>query len=634
MIEKMEKSLKSPTILILNQIPDLNILKSLIKNDEIRIFSLNYLVHNFLERNEIMHDIAEDLLNENEINEIFDKTVSLYNWYNQIEENQIPIYNKINIFSLLDTAEFHSFILDNIYKFYLIKKIIIHSQPKKIIANSKIIKIIDNFNFSSLEFSIFNNNEVGKMVYDNIQIKFDVWNIPISFSISRNYFKKSKKILENILCAINNLWYNPSIDKNIILLLEFNPSQFENLFLEFSKKNMNVVVFNNRQPAIWNKKSRSILKKNNVKVLNFSKLISTLEKNDLEKIQNQLTSEIKLIFKNQKLNQIFSFKNDSFWLFIKNDLEKTFTSRMSEYIYLIYGSKKFLDQSHVKCIMSLNVIGETEKAILGLKKDDIESIMLEHAFANYVPSISRYDIGNMYSLFAEKIALWGPIQKNYLIDQHKINEDRIIMCGSPKHDSYPQKEQVSINSKKNILLCLRPIIDHSGHKNSNSFEKYHNVLKQILEFFKNNSNLTISVKLHPANELHTEILKQEIKKISSKIKIYQSAPIKNLIQSSFFLINISPDGYDPSTVIMESMLLKKPVVNINLDDDMVQFDFVKLNALINLNSSENFDYYFKKLLSDDNFYKNIINNSQIFLNQYLSNIGNASFNLVQHISKM
>ena len=48
------------------------------------------------------------------------------------------------------------------------------------------IPVFDNFNFSSLEFSIFNNNEVGKMVYDNIQIKFDVWNIPISFSISRN----------------------------------------------------------------------------------------------------------------------------------------------------------------------------------------------------------------------------------------------------------------------------------------------------------------------------------------------------------------------------------------------------------------------------------------------------------------
>jgi len=82
------------------------------------------------------------------------------------------------------------------------------------------------------------------------------------------------------------------------------------------------------------------------------------------------------------------------------------------------------------------------------------------------------------------------------------------------------------------------------------------------------------------------------------------------------------------------MLLKKPVVNINLDDDMIQFDFVKQNAVINLNSSENFDYYFKKLLSDNNFYKNIINNGQIFLNQYLTNIGNASFNLVQYISNI
>ena len=34
MIEKMEKSLKSPTILILNQIPDIDILKSLIKNEK------------------------------------------------------------------------------------------------------------------------------------------------------------------------------------------------------------------------------------------------------------------------------------------------------------------------------------------------------------------------------------------------------------------------------------------------------------------------------------------------------------------------------------------------------------------------------------------------------------------------
>jgi len=630
----MEKSLKSCSILILNQIPDISILKSLIKNEEVKIFSLNYNVHNFLKKNKISHNIGEDILDEDELNAIFDKTVSLYNWYDQIEKSKIPRYNKINIFSLLDTGEFHDFILNNIYEFYIIKKIIINSKSKKIIANKRIMEAIDIFNFKSLELIILNDDESQKMIYDNIPIKFDIGKIPISFSISRKYFKKSKKIFENILCTLNNLWYNPSKDKDIILLVEFNPSQFENLFFEFSKKNMNIVVFNNRRPAIWNKESRSILKKNNVKVLNFSKLISTLEKNELLKIENQIISEIKTLFKNLKLKQIFKFNDDSFWPFIKNDLEKTFINRISEYIYLIYGSKKFLTESHVKCIVSLNVMGETEKTILAVKTDDVQSIMLEHAFANYLPEISRYDILSMYSLFPEKIALWGPIQKKYLVDQHKINEDRIILCGSPKHDSYFQKKENNVNLKKNILLCLHPIIDNSGHKNSNSYEKYHTVLKKILQYFKNNPNLTILVKLHPGNDPHNDILKQEIKFFSDKIQIHQTTPIQDLIQISNFVISISTEGYDPSTIMFESMILKKPVVNIILDDKIFQFDFIKQKAVIALNSSENFEYYFKKLLSDENFYDSIVKNSQMFIDQYLSNKGNASYNLVKYISNI
>ena len=630
----MEKSLKSHTVLILNQIPDIDILKSLIKNEEIKIFSLNYNIHNFLKENKISHNIGEDLLNEDELNAIFDKTASLYNWYDKIEDSKIPSYNKINIFRLLDTGEFHDFILNSIYEFYIIKKIIINLKPKKIIASKKILEIIINFNLNSLELVTFNDNESQKMIYDNIPIKFDIGKIPISFSISRKYFKKSKKIFENILCTLNNLWHNSSKNKDIILLIEFNPSQFENLFVEFSKKNMNIVVFNNRRPAVWNKKSRIILKNNNAKVLNFSKLISTLEKKELLKIESQLVSEIKTLFKNPKLEQIFTFNEDSFWSFIKNDLEKTFTNRISEYIYLIYGSKKFLNESSIKCIVSLNVMGETEKTILALKTDNVQSIMLEHAFANYLPEISRYDILSMYSLFTEKIALWGPIQKKYLLDQHKINEDRIILCGSPKHDSYFEKKEINVNSKKIILLCLRPIIDNSGHKNSNSYEKYHTVLKKILRYFENNPNLTILVKLHPGNDPHNDILKQEIKKVSDKIQIHQTTPIQDLIQISNFVISISTEGYDPSTIMFESMILKKPVVNIILDDKIFQFDFIKQKAVITLDSSENFEYYFKKLLSDEQFYNSIVKNSQMFVDQYLSNKGNASYNLVNYISKI
>ena len=624
--------MKSPTILILNQIPDLNILKPLIKNQEIKIFSLNYMVHNFLKENKIPHDIGEELLNENEINTIFDKTVSLYNWYDEIEEKS-PVYDGINIFSLLDSSIFHEFILNNIYKFFLIKKIILNSKPKKIIANSKIIEIIHNFNFNSIELSIFDDNKIEKMIYDDIPVKFNLGKISISFLISRNFFKTLKKLFENIICTFNNLWYNPLKNKSIVLLLEFNPSQFKNLFSEFSKKNIDVVVFNNRKPAMWNNESISILKKNNVKVLNFSKLISTFKKNHLLRIESQIISEIKSLFQNPKLEIFFSLNNDSFWPLIKNDLEKIFTSRISEYVSLIYVTKKFLNQSSVKCILSLNAMGETEKTVLSLKTDDIQSIVLEHAFANHMPEISRYDTGSSYSLFPEKIAVWGPIQKQYLINQHKIDETRIIQCGSPKHDSFLEKKEIAFNSKKSILICPRPIIYYAGHKSSNLYEKYSDILKKILKSFTTD-DFEILVKLHPGYDPHNEILKNEIKKLSSKIKIHQSTPIKNLIEISTFVINISPEGFDPSTIMMESMLLKKPVVNIILDDNIIQFDFIKENAIINLDSSENFDYYFKKLLSDDNFYNNLVNNGQIFLTQYLANIGNASYNLVKHISNI
>ena len=142
------------------------------------------------------------------------------------------------------------------------------------------------------------------------------------------------------------------------------------------------------------------------------------------------------------------------------------------------------------------------------------------------------------------------------------------------------------------------------------------------------------MKLHPGIDSHNDILKQEIKKVSDKIQIYQTRPIQDLIQISNFVISISTEGYDPSTIMFESMILKKPVVNIILDDKIFQFDFIKQKAVITLDSSENFEYYFKKLLSDEQFYNSIVKIVKCLLIKYLSNKGNASYNLVNYISKI
>ena len=63
-------------------------------------------------------------------------------------------------------------------------------------------------------------------------------------------------------------------------------------------------------------------------------------------------------------------------------------------------------------------------------------ILLQHAFANYLEPLSHFDILDDYHLIQNKIAVWGDIVKNYLIKIRKIPENKIIVSGSPKYDSY------------------------------------------------------------------------------------------------------------------------------------------------------------------------------------------------------
>ena len=71
----------------------------------------------------------------------------------------------------------------------------------------------------------------------------------------------------------------------------------------------------------------------------------------------------------------FSFDNVSFWLPIKKKLERAISDRIIEYMSLIHVTKELFAHSNVKCILSLDVVGETEKTALALKPPQTVSIM-------------------------------------------------------------------------------------------------------------------------------------------------------------------------------------------------------------------------------------------------------------------
>ena len=53
----------------------------------------------------------------------------------------------------------------------------------------------------------------------------------------------------------------------------------------------------------------------------------------------------------------------------------------------------------------------------------------------------------MYSSFKDKIALWGNTQKEYLIAQHAISEERILTIGSPRHDIFFKNQNYQYNHR-------------------------------------------------------------------------------------------------------------------------------------------------------------------------------------------
>lgn len=619
-------------LIILKSLDDINLI-SKFSNNNTKIYTLNNDIHKYLQKSNISHVIGDELLTEDDLVQIFDKTVELYDWYNYLPNNEKLIFENINILHFLDTGEFHLFVINKIYELSIISKILQLEEPHKIISNSSIIALIKNFsNSDRYIFKEIKDKSLDDLGWNKINIKFNIGKIPISFTIPYSFYNKLKSMLENVVCGFYHLWVEGNSEKEILLFLEVNPSEYGNLFLEISKKNQQIVFLNNRRSAIWNFSSINLLRKTKSKVLNFRKLLTKSEKTSLSVAGLKYMKILKEIFSDPKTSEIFTFNGVSFWNQMENKLFFTIQNRLNFYLESTFGIKKFIDNSNIKCILSLNVFGETEKIVLSQLNDQIHSIMLEHAFANYTEEISRYDIFSMYSLFPDKIAVWGNVQKNYLQKIHNISNDRIIVCGSPRHDDFfnSQSKNPQIK-KKSILLCPRPIIDVSAHKSAKLYQLYESYLENFLEQIKNIGDVDLIVKLHPGNESHNNELTKIIHNLAPKIPIIHISPIKNLMEKSDLVISISPEAYDPSTIILESIILQKPIINVILDDKFYEFSFHKFESVISINKDQNLQDIITKIFNDIEFKKSFLQNGQNFLQSYLINPGNASQYLANYI---
>lgn len=598
-----------------------------------KIFSFNVAVHKALEKERIVHKMAETYLSSDDRMKIYDLTLSLYGWYNGTSISKQIEFNNVNLLELLDTAEFHQLLITNLFNFLMIKRIIEKEKPTEILVTSNLFGAVQILTKDQkINTHVLGSIEQYSLPWDKIQIKFNFGSIPISFHMNRKRYQNFVRLIESTLIKFLNLSFKFNNNKKSVLLLEFDPSQYDNLLYHLGKHDVNVIVLNRRRTALWSIKSIKSLLNSRSKILDFQKIISNDEKKKILSVTKTSHEKLGQLFSNDAVfNNLFSVEGISFWPYIKNILVDTYEKRIHEYITLLVALKNILEKANLSCVLGLNVVGETEKSFLAMNKNHIPFVLLEHGFANHTPELKKFDIFHMYSLVKDRIAVWGDIQKNYLMTQRGFDSDRILVTGSPRHDSFFRRKTSATKSKKLILITPHPITNLTAFADTNLYLRLEKFLRHLCITIKRIPNTEVIVKLHPGQDDYSFMI-DAFHDIDPQIPIYQLNPIIDLIDSCDLLVNISPESFDTSTVMLEGLIMKKPVINIVLDDESYDFEFVKDNAILSISDQADIDKIMNDVLFDDSFRSNLITNGQVFLKKYLANQGDASESLANNIT--
>ena len=232
-----------------------------------KIFPLDYESHFYLETNKINHEITENLLSQNDLNEIDELVLNfIQNWIpKKIKQNLI-----INDVFLPNLIEHELF-------FYLIPIFLINSLIIKIIKKENPSKIIDFTLFNDLIKKLLENNDTSitkikpikstGLYHDDVQLHFSLANVPINLQISRNTFQNLKQITARFTDIISNSNLKKQ-SKNNIMLVNFDPLQYDILLKELKNIDIKIVLYNPRKPAITNLKSLNIVKNSKSKIFN------------------------------------------------------------------------------------------------------------------------------------------------------------------------------------------------------------------------------------------------------------------------------------------------------------------------------------------------------------------------------
>ena len=598
-----------------------------LKEENADFIAFDYISHKILAKNKIKHNLIDDYINENDRKEIFQFCSTCLKQYERSNESDLKFHN-IDLVSIVDRNELHEFLMDLVPKIKALKKIIDKGLYDTIFVSSDIYEIFSKTKFKS-NIKFLNKIEKNLLTLEKVDIPLNFEIMETKFTISRKKYKMLKGNIEKTTTGLFRLRKNYENKKKIVLI-EFDPEIYHDLLQEINKHGFQPVLVNFRKTATASLRSIKYLKKSNSLIMLAEDWLKKSQFEEIKTARANFLYKIKNVTKNKIFLPNFVYDEIDFNMTIQEKINNILVQRLDEYLAQILVAESIENANDVLGIITLNFSGETEK-IFSRIKNDIPVILLQHAFANYTKSISYFDILDDYHLIKHKIAVWGDIIKDYLIHVKAIPENKIIVSGSPKYDSY-SKIKKNKKNQKIMLVTLRPIITHMEGPRIELYEKYEKALHKLIQISKDVENLQIIFKLHPQQNISNQIIINMIKG-NEGIKILQFEPIKELLADCDLHVNIAPDNFDASSVILEAMMMGKPTLNIQLQKNEIEFEFIKDNAIKSVYYDSNVEQSVLDLISHHGT-DELFSRSQNFLNKYMKNRGNAAKKLIDSIEDL
>ena len=598
---------------------DFNVIEKKIFNNNSLVVSFDFDSHKTLNQNKIKHKLVEDYFSEEDKIEIDSFSLKLgTSWYKNEKISQYLEYDKINLGSLLE-LEMPSYFLKILKRVIGIKKIVEKEEPKKIISYS-LKKYVNEF-CKKKEITIKNyekRKETG-LFFDEISIPLSLGVTTKNIKISRKNYFRLKKIMEKISNSIWRTKLNKKLllNNESILLIDFNTKLYEDLLKSFPVSNKNIIILNQRKPAIWNLETLQIIKNSNCKILSIKDFENkiTKEKNELD--QKEFNKKLKKMLNDKNsLNAIFSHNQESFWEIIENEFSDIITKRFSESIKRLVLIDIMFNEMNIKSVLDWAHTGMEEKEISFLaNKRKIPIFCLQHGIMTLNPKFNKYhSIMPVLPSNNSKMLVWGEIMKDYLLKQN-VNSKDITIVGSPRHDKFFKQKS---NENNNTILIASNLFFHVNFdgNDTRAIERFESFLKETLQYIKKNSNKKPIIKLHATEYFD---IKPIIKKVDPSIPVYQHEDILKLLKSCDVLISLNY-----STILLDALILNKPsLVFLPEKQNFEQEEIIKQKAVLSVSNNSELKNQMEKILFNEDVRNDLIKNGKLFIEKYFSFQGDS-----------